>query len=418
MSIYDYILEAEKQYENNIVHRSSVDVSHLLSKVSSNSNRTQLSQPQRVGNGYYAVVTAFTPNADQEEDKWIGGVVLKKIKINKRKDFKSAYLAEAVLTKYFGDIGVGPPCDASPTFDSNSKDSMNLFVASDSMKDYMYVVMNKMDFNLTSFFISFQKANKSDADLLEMIAKVEAQLKVRIQKMLQVGFLCVDVKAANVLVDATPGKEQFYLSDFDPQFCCSFDNEILKTGVIRAVGTRNQPCEARDKESYKAIIEGLIAISLTSVLDHIVFKLSFDRLLDTQLFEFLKGKLGQVEAYENEGGQASDLILNSAKETIVGHLETLEKDGFQPLFPISYDIDGGAVTGGPFSFLYNRYVTHYGDEAFGKYDGDDLRRRRMGGLVNEFSSIASRTRFDSTDSFWLGRESAKEMIHSSKRPKW
>lgn len=35
MSIYDYILEAENQYKNNIVHRSSADVSHLLSKVSS-----------------------------------------------------------------------------------------------------------------------------------------------------------------------------------------------------------------------------------------------------------------------------------------------------------------------------------------------------------------------------------------------
>ena len=360
-----YLRHAKAQFFNNVMEDDLTALSSNLWRHNKwQKYNTYLKHKDRVGNGTYGTVLSFKP-VNEHNDDWVNKVVFKQITIDPmRKDSQGfpPELPEAVLTKYFGDLSIGTPCDASHTFPGHddAKPNMNLFVASNQSKTKMFIVMNKMHMDMQDFF----EARAGSSDIARLLNEAETQLRERFTRMLENGFLCWDMKLPNVLVDATPGREQFFLSDFDPTYCCSFDLDVQETGVLKSTGSKQQPCRREDVEKYRIVIEGMIAMSLIGATDLLIFPNSLNRLVASYLYDFLKGTLYRIEAHEQLlGAHTLPEQVRVAKKQALDHLKALEEEGNGALMSVNeFGYDSRAITGGPMSRLYDGYGIYYGNE--------------------------------------------------------
>jgi len=335
-----YQLEAEHQFNNNVISFGAGGGFVLTSKVLEDgiwkNRETILTKRKKIGDGSKGTVYAY--ESEGGSSQWVERVVFKQVLLdgdpNEPRNFPSELL-EAVLTKYFGDLGIGAPCDASRTFAgrgwivNETRPAMNLFVARDIPREKMFIIINRMDYDLEGFFraINYEDTDDFVDYKRNMLEAVQLQLRERLAKMLNFGFLCVDVKARNVLVDAE--NEQFYLSDFDPRACCSFEDVVLNTVGLPSRVTET-PCEEKDIESYKAITEGIIAMTLVGVLESecMIFRNSLNKLGFAYLYEFLKGTLYALKRYEAELGSSSsegDGEVRGAIDRMEAQVKTLEE---------------------------------------------------------------------------------------------
>ena len=392
--IKSYLKEARMQYKKNVIHSRGLSAPELRSKLSSGGNRfTSLSEESELGSGSFGTIKTY--KSVKVEDDWLEYVVFKSVKIDRRYIDKDGYpeeLSEAVLTKFLGDIDVGPPCKNAPRVRTHiSENLMNLFVASDADKSHIYIIMDKMSSNMNSYMRNLRRNDFSKVE--PMMKRAEAQLEYRINKMLEANILCIDAKSLNVLVDATtPGDEKFYLSDFDSHFCCAFDPTIIETGVVGKTTNETAPCDASKKKEYAIVMQGLLSMSLLNT-GKILFKDSFKTLQRMYLYDFLMGSLREMNVYVSSGNPLTEEMLKE-KAAIEQKLEDMQRQGFQPPFKIVDDGDYVEV-GGAFSSTYNNYGMHFSSTVFNSSTSSPLQAASILRQAEEAISSANRANSNS-----------------------
>ena len=160
----------------------------------------------------------------QDPQIWPNFIAIKKIS-------KTTYVdivKEASLTKMFGDMGIGTPCNMTPTDSRN----FQIFAGIDPDQQSAYIIMNRM--SMDAFDMMYDDPN--------LLPYMEQNLGPKIDELVNLGFLFTDIKLENTFAitenDARiqnnahkqltgseeniyPPGPSFYLADFDLSYACN-----------------------------------------------------------------------------------------------------------------------------------------------------------------------------------------------------
>ncbi|AHA55883.1 hypothetical protein EhV256 [Emiliania huxleyi virus 86] len=236
-------------YQLKYVYITFKNNSNLVIEDQSTNNVYTLPPPVEIGNGINGTVFSFPQNPNSLESCF----VIKKVTIPYSSNIEqnrirlSRFLQEVALTKMYGDMGIGPPCNMTPT---DALDQ-HLFVANDKFNDpdnpmeskTFYIIINRMIGDMiTANELGLYADYVNNGDIS---AHIELTLSDRINAMLQSGLLFVDIKPDNILFitpeEATRQNQvrkrihgagtydesypTVFLTDFDTTHACSLFNE-------------------------------------------------------------------------------------------------------------------------------------------------------------------------------------------------
>tara|TARA_B110000858_G_C17763021_1_gene455492 strand:- start:193 stop:1353 length:1161 start_codon:yes stop_codon:yes gene_type:complete len=222
-------------------------------------NMAILPEMEPLAEGSFGYVNYF-PAGPPEGPPWSTCVVSKRLPLMFRNNYQAERcLKEAILTKLFADCKIGTPCNLTPRC---PRSEHHIFVAHQVMTyegqttdiesiEYIHIFLNRMS---GTFLEGMEKEGESNTWQVSPVqTHIQDTLSSQMQRMIDAGFVCVDIKPDNILYLSRNERERqneisrglyekeayetlednitpfplVFLSDFDPDYCCSVRSQNM-----------------------------------------------------------------------------------------------------------------------------------------------------------------------------------------------